>query len=92
MAKLTWLGEDHLHDGAPGPSFCVGFDGIKFPKGIPVEVKDKGFIAKAKGNQFFEVDDSDEFVSMHSEPKRRGRPPKLTPEPSRYDAGSVQDV
>jgi hypothetical protein len=77
MAKITWLGEDELHDGAAGPSFCVGFDGIKFPKGKPVEVTDKGFIAKARGNQYFEVeDDEDGFVSTHPE-KRRGRPPKI---------------
>jgi hypothetical protein len=55
MAKLTWLGEDELHNGAPGPSFCVGFGGIKFPKGTPVEVTDKEIIAKARINQFFEV-------------------------------------
>lgn len=77
MAKLTWRGEDELHDGAAGPSFTTAFDGIKFPKGQPIEVTNKGFIAKAKGNQFFDVDDSDEFASMHSEPKRRGRPPNV---------------
>lgn len=76
MAKLTWLGEDELHDPAPGPSFCVGFGGIKFPKGEPVEVTDKAIIERAKRNQFFDVDGADEFVSLHSEPKRRGRPPK----------------
>ena len=77
MATLTWLGEDDLHDGAPGPSFTMAFGGVKFPKGKPVEVMDKDIIARASRNQFFEVDDSDEFVSMHSEPKRRGRPPKV---------------
>ena len=75
MAKLTWLGEDE--PGIPGPSFAIAYDGIKFPKGKPVEVTNKAFIAKAKGNQFFDVDDTDEFASMHSEPKRRGRPPKV---------------
>jgi len=80
MAKLTWLGED-TEDG-PGPSFVIAYDGIKFPKGHPVEVMDKGFIAKAKGNQFFEVDDSDEFVPSHPEPRRRGRPPKVKEEES----------
>ena len=55
MAKLTWLGEDHLHAGKPGPSFTTGFGGIKFPKGEPVEVTNKGFIAKARNNPFFEV-------------------------------------
>jgi hypothetical protein len=79
MAKLTWLGEDEYHNGAPGPSFCVIFDGIKFPKGIPVEVTNKGFIAKAKGSRFFEVDDS--------EPKRRGRPPNVKIEENVEDKG-----
>lgn len=55
MAKLTWKGEDELHNGGAGPSFCVGYDGIKFPKGEPVEVTDKAIIAKARNNQFFEV-------------------------------------
>ena len=54
MAKVTWLGEDELHNGA-GPSFAIAFDGIKFPKGVPVEVTDKAFIKKAQGNQYFEV-------------------------------------
>lgn len=76
MAKLTWLGEDTEDE--PGPSFLIAYDGIKFPKGVPVEVTNKGFIAKAKGSRFFKVeDDEDEFASMHPEPKRRGRPPKV---------------
>lgn len=54
MAKITWLGEDELHDGAPGPSFAVAY-GIKFPKGQPVEVTDKDTISRAKANQYFEV-------------------------------------
>ena len=83
MARLTWLGEDELHNGASGPSFCVCFDGIKFPKGQPVEVTKKAFIAKAKESRFFAVeDDEDEFASLHPEPKRRGRPPKVKEEES----------
>jgi hypothetical protein len=73
MAKLTWLGEDDLHDGVAGPSFCVGFGGIKFPKGKPVEVTDKSIIERAKKNHFFEVEGPYEFVSLHPELKR-GRP------------------
>ena len=80
MAKLTWLGEDDLHEGAPGPSFCVAFGGIKFHKGKPVEVTDRDFIARARRNQFFEVEGEDEFVSTHPEPKRRGRPPNVKTE------------
>lgn len=59
MAKVTWLGEDHLHkqedgsDGA-GPSFVV-WNGLKFPKGEPVEVTNPIAIAKAKANPFFTV-------------------------------------
>jgi hypothetical protein len=55
MAKLTWLGEDDLHNGNPGPSFTTAFGGIKFPKGEAVEVNDKDTIARARKNQFFEV-------------------------------------
>ena len=55
MAKLTWLGEDELHNGAPGPSFTTAFGGIKFPKGEPVEVTDKAIIAKARNHNYFEV-------------------------------------
>lgn len=53
MAKLTWLGEDSPE--VAGPSFTVAFGGIKFPKGEPVEVTDKDFIARARKNRFFEV-------------------------------------
>jgi hypothetical protein len=81
MAKLTWLGEDEYHDGAPGPSFCM-HGSIKFPKDVPVEVTDNAFIAKARNNPFFKVEGPDEFVSMHQEPKRRGRPPKVRAEES----------
>jgi hypothetical protein len=77
MAKLTWLGEDDLHDGAAGPSFTTAFGGIKFPKGIAVEVNDKSIIERARRNHFFDVEGPDEFVSTHTEPKRRGRPPRI---------------
>lgn len=55
MAKLTWLGEDELHNGNPGPSFTTAFGGIKFPKGEAVEVTDRDIITRARKNQFFEV-------------------------------------
>ena len=77
MAKITWMGEDDLHNGAPGPSFTIGFDGIKFPKGQQVEVTNPDFINRARKNRYFEVDGPDEFVSLHPEPKRRGRPPNV---------------
>ena len=54
MAKLTWLGEEELHDGAADPSFTMAFE-MKFKKGEPVEVSDKDIIRRARGNRFFEV-------------------------------------
>jgi hypothetical protein len=59
MTKLTWLGEDELHGGGAGPSFTTAFGGIKFPKGEPVEVADEAIVAKARNNQFFEVEAED---------------------------------
>jgi hypothetical protein len=81
MAKVTWLGEDDLHEGAPGPSFLTGF-GMKFPKGQPVEVTDNSILDRLRHHDFFEVEGPDEFASTHPEPKRRGRPPKVREEES----------
>jgi hypothetical protein len=81
MAKITWKGEDELHDGAAGPSF-VTWGGIKFQKGVPVEVSNNYMIEGARANQYFEVEGPDEFASTHPEPKRRGRPPKVKEEES----------
>lgn len=55
MAKLTWIGEDELHNGGAGPSFTTAFGGIKFPKGEAVEVSDEAIVAKARNNQYFKV-------------------------------------
>ena len=68
-AVITWLGEDDLmHEDAEGnivhsyppdketPPRQTTWNGIVFKKGEPVEVSNKHMIAKAKGNQFFEVD------------------------------------
>jgi hypothetical protein len=79
MAKITWLGEDHLHDGAAGPSF-VTWCTIKFPKGVAVDVSNNDMIERARANQYFEVEGPDEFASTHPEPRRRGRPPKIKEE------------
>jgi hypothetical protein len=91
MAKLTWLGEDDLHGGAPGPSFTTAFGGTKFEKGKPVEVRSYGFVRKALGNQFFEVsdpDDVDDAPEMTTEEtaegimvkRKPGRPRKVEAE------------
>lgn len=55
MARVTWLGEDDLHNGGAGPSFVV-WNGQKFPKDVPVEVTSQVAIRKAKGNPFFKVE------------------------------------
>lgn len=64
MARITWIGEDSLHnynnahgdliEGA-GPSF-TRWQNIKFPKGEAVEVTDPAIVAKAKVNRFFKVE------------------------------------
>jgi hypothetical protein len=57
MAKVVWLGEDHLHDDERGgPTFTV-WNGVKFPKGQEVEVTNEKALAKARGNPFFKVID-----------------------------------
>ena len=74
MAKITWKGEDDLHNGGAGPSFTHAFDGIKFPKGEAVEVRSHAFVQKAINNQFFDVDDPDDVDDAPGKPAKRGRP------------------
>ena len=52
MAKVTWLGE-------PGGASSTDWRGVHFEKGKPAEVTDADTIARAKGNRFFKVGDSD---------------------------------
>lgn len=55
MPKVIWLGEDDLHpEGQAGPSFTL-WNGHKFHKDVPVEVKNEIALAKARGNPFFKV-------------------------------------
>lgn len=56
ITTLTWLGEDNLHHTGYGPQVNV-WNGIEFPKGVPVEVSDQHMIDKAKNNSFFEVEE-----------------------------------
>jgi hypothetical protein len=75
MAKLTWLGEDELHNGGAGPSFTTAFDGVKFPKGEAVEVRIHAHVQKALNNPFFEVENADDVDDAPGAPKpKRGRP------------------
>lgn len=55
MARVTWRGEDEIHNGNAGPSFTTCF-GVKFPKGEAVDVSDPAVVKRAKGNPFFKVE------------------------------------
>lgn len=84
MAKVTWKGEDELHNGGAGPSFTHAFGGIKFPKGQEVDVRAHAFVQKALNNPFFDVEDADDVDDAPGEKPKRGRPRKevvLMPEP-----------
>src|SRR5262245_45466095 len=52
--KVTWLGEDT--DTEAGPSYC-DWNGVRFHKGVPVEITGEKAIEKARGNRFFSVSD-----------------------------------
>lgn len=55
MAQVIWKGEDHLHDDdRGGPTYTI-WNGVKFPKGKPVEVNHPVALEKARGNPFFDV-------------------------------------
>lgn len=56
MAKITWTGEDFLHESGAGPSATTWLGGIRFPKDVPVEVTNATYIAKARANRFFKVE------------------------------------
>lgn len=79
MARITWLGEDELHEGGQGPAFTVWRD-ITFPKGEAVEVDYPPMIEKARANRFFSVEEEPAPVGVPEDPdlpKRRvGRPRK----------------
>ena len=76
MAKITWLGEDELHEehGNAGPSFTHALGGIKFPKGQAVEIRQHALVQKAINNPFFEVDNEDDVDDAPGKPRRIGRP------------------
>jgi hypothetical protein len=91
MAKLTWLGEDELHgEGVGGPSFTTAFDGIKFPKGQPVEVRSYAYVQKALNNQFFDVEDADDVDDAPGKPRNKGGRPRKDAEPAK-DPAPVSD-
>lgn len=76
MAKITWLGEDELHEphGGAGPSFTHALGGIKFHKGKAVDVRQHALVQKALNNPFFDVDDEDDVDDAPDKPRKGGRP------------------
>jgi hypothetical protein len=68
--KVTWLGEDALHEPQAGPSVTT-WAGLRFPKGEAVSVTDPVLIKKARNNQFFSVEDGED------QKRGPGRPPKV---------------
>jgi regulatory protein YycH of two-component signal transduction system YycFG len=88
MAKITWIGEDEIHDGAAGPSFTTAFGGIKFPKAIPIDVFDKDIVARAAGNPYFSIDDGVVDADIiEDEPPAKRRPGR----PRKDETANVQD-
>jgi hypothetical protein len=55
MTKITWLGEDALHNDPRGGPVSTIWRGITFPKNKPVEVADEATLAKAKNHPQFKV-------------------------------------
>jgi len=76
MAKLTWLGEDELHNGGAGPSFTTAFGDIKFPKDEPVEVRSYAIVQKALNNPYFSVEDADDVDGAPQAQRNKGGRPK----------------
>jgi hypothetical protein len=86
MAKITWSGEDFLHereDGSGvGPSFIIGFGDHRFDKGKPVNIADPHIIRKAIGSRFFEVELTAAEQERYDE-EHMPEPADEAPEPKR---------
>lgn len=66
MAKFTFIGEEQE---------TTAF-GLRFPRGVGVEVTDAHAVRKLTNNQYFAAVFDGVEVLEPVEPKRRGRPPK----------------
>jgi hypothetical protein len=86
MAKVTWRGEDELHqreDGSGiGPSFVVTFGNHRFDKGKPTTITEWAFINRAIGNRFFEVELTAAEQERYDE-EHMPEPADEAPEPKR---------
>lgn len=68
MRTFTYIGE---HEGTE-------VFGLRFPRDVPVEVSDPHALTKLPNNRFFVESFGGVEVLEPVEPKRRGRPPKVT--------------
>ena len=80
MAKLTWLGTEDYREGETPLESCVWCN-VLFTAFDKVEVSDEWMIAKARGNRFFRVEDSN--GNPHPETWTNDPPPPIE-EPPRY--------
>ena len=84
MAKITWCGEDTLHqkeDGSGmGPSYVVIFGGRRFDKGKAVNITDPYVIKKTINMSSFEVElTADEMRVYAPEPADETPDPETHP-------------
>ena len=81
MVKITWKGEADEANDIPGPSWNT-WNGIRFPRGQPVEISDPGMITSARQNQFYIVEDETKPVKPREkidEAKDKSeKPPQVT--------------
>lgn len=68
----------------PGPSFNT-WCGVKFPKGVAVEVTDAAMLAKARVNQFYKVTDDGPPATPKQQVLRKQ-------EAEQYDTSGARDV
>jgi hypothetical protein len=81
MTTLTWLSTDDYREGET-PLDSIIWCGILFTAGDKVEVNDPWMIAKARGNRFFRVEDSNGHPPPEPPPEPRypDPPPDYPPE------------
>ena len=80
MTTLTWLSTDDYREGET-PLDSITWCGVLFTAGDKVEITDEWMIAKARGNRFFRVEDSN--GSPRPETWTNDPPPPIE-EPPRY--------
>lgn len=72
MTKVIWLGEDT--ETTAGPSFNI-WNGVKFPKGVEVEVTDPYMLGKLRRmgeNRFYKVIEDTKQEDSHGESQTQG--------------------